>query len=106
MTDEQWLAGLKSGDEVALMNWVYPPSVARVTRVTKTLILVGAHRFSRTSGRNVFRGSHVGLDRLTPELRDEIEHSELVSKLVSHRWKNTPLATLRKVVELLAEAEK
>jgi len=50
MTDSNWLASLKPGDEVAVGGGHYGYRLRKVDRITATQILVDARRFNRKSG--------------------------------------------------------
>ena len=43
-----WLESLKEGDEVVMIS--DKPGAAKVTRITKTLIIAGAYRFRKRDG--------------------------------------------------------
>jgi len=70
MTDSEWLAGLKAGDEVVIESSLFRLALDEVTRSTKTALWVGQLRFSRSSGRN---SRCTWLRQPTDELRQEVE---------------------------------
>ena len=54
MDKQEWLNGLKAGDEVAIMRGGYGMRIDTVDRLTKTLIVLGCGlRFRRVDGEEV-----------------------------------------------------
>ena len=97
---QAWLDGLKVGDEVAVGN-----RLSKVARLTNTLIVVGGSgRFRKQNGRQY--GNHYGqyLMEPTQEVKERIERYRLRDTLRAADWLIFPLATLRKVNELVEAA--
>ena len=81
----EWLKELKAGDEVVI-DTRYGGRLVKVTKVTKTQIVIDTWRFNRDNGR--LRGQHGGFDfwslrKATPVLRELIERRQLVSGIVA-----------------------
>lgn len=99
MSDKEWLAGLKAGDEVAVFSgYVHRyPRVARVDRVTATLVMVDGGRYRKSDGWAPGNGwSRSYITELTQEHRDQVEEKTLRDQLEELvRSKDTTLAALR-----------
>ena len=86
MDDKEWLAGLKAGDEVVVSSGYVQrvPAIHRVTRVTGTLVIVGASRYRKSDGYAPGNGYHRGrIVQPTPERRDIAEEKMLRARLES-----------------------
>lgn len=80
MTDSEWLAGLKVGDEVAVpRRWdgydVYP-----VRHATKTRITAGYSTYRRKDGWEVGANRYGRITPVTDEIRSDIRHREAVRR--------------------------
>jgi hypothetical protein len=111
VNDQEWLAGLKEGDEVAV-TWSSFCGVPELGTVTQRLPSGRLEVKTPTRGPLTFnpngreRTSYdrpVYLDQPTPELRDDIERECLRNRLRAIRWQEQPLAVLRRVAEALEE---
>lgn len=93
------------GDEVAIIDrWGQFVGINHVTRVTKTLALVGSYegRYNRQTGRCV--GDRGYIELATDKLRQKARVAKLAYRLKYHEWPNTPLETMEAVVALLDKA--
>lgn len=114
MTSEEmraWLDGLKVGDEVAIRSGRDNVRIAKVTHLTPTQVVINCYRFRRDDGRKLGKSTGwYGRDEIVPidakvceriardNFRAEFSYySELSAKL--------PIATVRKLLAVLAEAE-
>lgn len=81
-----WVLGLQPGDEVAVICSGSAPFLARVTAVTKSCVVVGLQRFSRTgktAGRRMpGRRAFDRIERPTTEICQEAEYFELADWVV------------------------
>lgn len=78
-----WVLGLRPGDEVAVICSGSAPYLARVTAVTKSCVVVGLQRFSR-SGKSIGLRApgHTDVNRIeqpTTEVREAAEYAELAN---------------------------
>lgn len=94
----KWLAGLKAGDTVGVSN----RTMARVTRVTATMIVCEHSKFRRTTGWIIGGSSldHHWIHPITEELRDKIYRAKLVHELTRVDWSKVPTGTLQQVAVL------
>lgn len=107
-----WLAQLKVGDEVVIQGY-YGRALRKVVKITPTQFVVGNSRFRRSNGLECGDkgyGRH-HLVAPTDELREEmIESLDRNTLSVSLDWwrtkvRDAPIATVRKLLAVLAEAE-
>lgn len=116
MTSEEqraWLAGLSLGSPVAIVNNRFgPPVVTQVTRVTATQIAV-KHRptkFRRHDGSAIGDNGSYNWPKLSPvtdEVKCILDRHRLQDFLQKACVMNPtfPIATVRKLLAVLAEAE-
>jgi hypothetical protein len=101
MTDKEWLANLKAGDEVAVRTgYGYPVyEVSEVDRVTPTQIVVGHWRYRKSDGCAIGHGGYSchHLEFPSQEIRDAVERKELVHSLENTKWSKLPLDKLREL---------
>lgn len=116
MTSEErraWLSGLKMGSPVAIVNNRFgPPVITQVTRITKTQISV-KHRptkFRKCDGSAIGDNGSYNWPEIAPVtdevqcLLDRYRLNGLLLKANSLS-DNLPIATVRKLLAVLAEAE-
>ena len=100
MTDTEWLASLKVGDEVAVkpygMSFGYP-QIKKIDSITKTgrIVIDGSQYIN---GRN--RSSRRCLRPVTNKLREEIKRQWLVNSLCAVKWKSFDTSRLEQIAEL------
>ena len=100
MTDTEWLASLKVGDEVAVhpcgMSFGYP-RIRKIDSITKTgRIVIGGVQYS--NGRN--RSNDCYLKPVTNKLREDIKRRWLVDSLCAVKWKSIETAKLEQIAAL------
>ncbi len=115
MTNSEWLAQLKAGDEV-IVSGTHTMTLDTVTRTTKTLIIVEKNRrFNRKRGRPSGSGYYgPSLEQPTPEKRRELaDHiAKNTRKSLAYQcrddvdWRKLSFETLTKVLELVRETPK
>jgi hypothetical protein len=96
MSDLEWLASLKAGDEVLISNR-WHPHIVKVERVTATLIVAGNQRFRKASG-SCLGGSSWDRSYLRPvtqQDRNNFEATRLHAELTRHLQGKPTLAELR-----------
>lgn len=98
----KWLAGLKPGDCVGVAN----VRIARVERVTATLIVCDHGKFRRATGWRVTsdRFNRGWLHPVTDEMRERIYRERLVADLTRVDWARVPTGTLQQVAVLYSRA--
>jgi hypothetical protein len=108
MTDTEWLADLKPGDEVAVRSgYGYPVyTIEEVDRVTPAQIVVGHWRYRKSDGMAV---GHTGyscnhLEFPDQKIRDIVERKELVRRLAATDWNAMSIEKLREIVALKEQA--
>jgi hypothetical protein len=109
--DREWLDGLKEGDEVVLVSHHARRRIARVARVTKTQIVVGAvgMKFRRQDGRMVGGDAWTRsrISKPTPELRARVEeeerHSRALYAISVADFAKMPLERLERIVAIIRE---
>jgi hypothetical protein len=97
MSDHEWLASLKAGDEV-LADDRWHPTIDTVERVTATQIIAGNRRFRKSDGYALGRDSwsRVRIRPVTQKDRDRFEEAHLRAAITRHLEKGKPtLAELR-----------
>lgn len=109
MYSTEWIAELKPGDSVIVANGPLR-SIYKVTRVTKTMVIIGKSRFSRKTGRPCGDSgwdNHSYLIQATEENMKAIQekrelqrHLRIVSNV---KWRHVPLDTLKEIVSVLIE---
>lgn len=78
--DPQWLAGLKAGDEVVVINARQNRSIFTIKKITLTQVVVhNTLRFRRKDGSEIGRGSYIrcSLEPVTQNDRDAAEAERL-----------------------------
>lgn len=84
MERNEWLSSLAEGSEVLITsNWV-KPRLAKVDRVTKTMVMVGSTRFNRQTGRQICddRWGANQLQQVTDEFRELHNRAALKEKIL------------------------
>lgn len=107
MTRAEWLAGLKPGDEVAVVEipagfWCVLATVAEVW--DSRILLEGGGWFARTTGQARLGGR----TQIVPPddgLRAKAAHHKAASALIGFDFAALPPATLRQIVALIAEVQ-
>lgn len=85
MSDEyrEWVESLQPGDEVLVPSQWSTPKIIRVARLTTTqIVLVDDRRYhlvGRLVGKRVKAGSYSSIEPVTAQIREEIEHADLVN---------------------------
>lgn len=100
------LEDIKVGDKVILAN-ARIKRVETVTKVTKTLVIVGNRRFKKDGGFEYggrpFEMMHIC--KVTPEVLAEIEaenkRNDLINKIVRYPWNKLSTEELEKVYKLI-----
>lgn len=97
-----WLEELKPGDRVFVSE--YPRDrIAEVTRITKTLVVVGTTRFSRARG-GLFGGGRYDrarLEEVTPEREQAVLGTKLVRLIKARSMADFSNERLLKIWELM-----
>lgn len=109
MTRAEWLAGLKVGDEVAFTSAsaVARTTIDRVVWASPYHVAVRGAQFSRKSGDEVTKSwFRAHINPVTDVVREQVEADRLryaIESATRHLLglKQLPLATLRKIAELL-----
>lgn len=104
MSNQNWLAGLKEGDEVALKTGSWGEPVLRtVGRTTATLIVVDNNKYRRDTGRMVgSRGYTVArLLEPTAEIRDAIRRAALIAGIERAKWAALPTDALEQIAAII-----
>lgn len=100
MTDAEWLASLKVGDEVAVhgnsLRFVHP-RIKRVDSITTTgRVVICGVKF--TNGRN--RAEGMSIVPVTDKLREDIKRTRIVVELRSVNWGSVDTAKLEQIAAL------
>jgi glycogen synthase len=112
MTKEraEWLAGLKVGDEVALVTATREWSIGRVSHARKSLVVVAANwggglRFSRKTGSRMPRGTYgVTMQPVTPTARENAERTALEIYFRQTDWSKVPVDAMRAARSIVSDA--
>lgn len=110
MSDERraWLAQLKVGDEVGITGYSYHygDQIDVVERLTPSqFVLSGTNRrFRRSDGRLIGQTSPYSFPKIVP-INDGIRETVDRRKFEATIRKTLPIATVRKLLAVLAEAE-
>jgi len=109
--DKDWLANLQVGDEVYIQGLGLSESrILKVTRLTKTMIMVGPHesRYRKVDGISVSsHGFHRDSIRpVTPENKSQVMHDTLVRMFKNTNWKSFDLETLQAIQKVILPKEK
>lgn len=105
------LAALQVGDEVTIFGGgIYSRDrIEKISKITKTQIVVGNARFRRTTGLEIGKdhyGEHIALT--TDKDRLKVRKRRVVDKLLKHwdekKLSTYPVETLEQVLELLGGA--
>jgi len=102
-TRGEWLAGLKPGDAV-IVDTGRECWMRRVTRITKTQIMVGDARYRRDTGWAVGGGTWnaASIEPPAGELLAKINRARLISKIRQIRLEDIDADTLEQVLRLLS----
>ena len=99
-----WLASLKVGDEVAVTG-SYTTTIARVTRTTATLIIIGDTRYRRDNGRETPNHAWHNdyLKPATAAVRAEIEERKLRARSENISFRELSLDKIRRILAIVEE---
>lgn len=107
MRDDQWLASLKVGDEVTIVGFHNEKTICKIDRITPTgMIGIGGTRFKEgVEWTSDWNKSH--LDKVTPEIVLEIEHTQLIERISHQNWykKYLTIDQLRRIDAILKEGK-
>lgn len=98
----RWLEGLKVGDEVVVRG--HREMLSVVTRLTPSMVVVGATRFRKSDGVEVGGSTWTStyLFEATPEevrrIRGKEEIRRLIANIEATKWRTLSVETLRAVV--------
>lgn len=108
MTRQEWLASLKVGDEVAMTerysNKVF--RICRVSRMTKTLIIVDWYERSFRKKDGLEPGDYLSRRSIVPVTHDvkcEIERINLINKINNANINFLSLDQVQKIYRLILE---
>lgn len=102
MNRDEWLASLKVGDEVAI-GWETYPEIARVGRVTDTVIVANSLAFNRISG--VADYCKIQLRAVTDADRLESKRSSLIARVSQTAPRALTTDQLARIVAILDESK-
>lgn len=114
MTSEErraWLSQLKVGDEVAVDYGFGNVRIESITRVTATQITAEGDKYRRSDGRKMGpREKWSGRNEIRPidsSVKDILDRERFSCKFYEYRKlaDKLPIATVRKLLAVLAEAE-
>lgn len=106
-TVSEWLHDLKEGDEVIVSPHFGNSEIKTVSRVTKTLIIVGSERFSKRWGQLVGTDIYFqkNLIKTTPEkaaiVKERNLRNTLIRKIENHNLSKVSTDDLMKAWEIL-----
>ena len=91
------------GDEVAILRWGYLFKIAKVTKITKTMIGVGTQRFNAETLRGVGDSYYQewGIRPATAGDKLDMRRRLLASHLAGIAWTSQPLDVLQAIWDLL-----
>lgn len=110
-TREQWLAGLKVGDEIARQTsggWGsrIHADFLPVTRLTARYIICGSQKFRKDDGHEpgTYRGYYLSqpTDELKATLVEQSRKDEIVPRIERLKWRELSVATLEAILALAA----
>lgn len=105
-TDDEWLAGLKAGDEVAVDygRGSQRYLIQKVAKRTPTgrIVLDDGGQYSRSGTRSPDRYMFYRLERVTDEIRESIDRRRLLGILSHARWDVLSTEALRSVTRTVA----
>ena len=101
MDNKEWLSNLKTGDPVYIdgsNNLGGYKRIEKVSRVTKTQIVIGGLKFRKDDGTKVGdRWFTTRIEFPTPERHNEVRKQALIWRLKKVPWENHSLVLLEKV---------
>lgn len=104
-----WLADLKKGDEVLVINGTMNgPTIEKVERVTATQVLVGHSRYAKRNGNAVghySRFSRRWIRQVTDADRAECFERKIRADIARINWAKVPLTNLLDVLRQIPESE-
>lgn len=102
----EWLDNLKAGDDVIIEGRFGDGDLNKVSRLTKTFVIVGRSKFRRNDGYAPGRCNFAQIVEPTKERRDAIRRHMWADKLQQHKWRYESLETLEKIVVILTDSKK
>jgi hypothetical protein len=110
MAEHDWLAELKARDEVVVCHRGYGADryvVEKVTRITRTQVVVGAWRFRKTNASEV--GGSVWHSKTihppAPPMLERAGRTAALERLGRQSWKALSTDLLTRIVAILDEQE-
>jgi len=97
---EKELSEIREGEDVYIQGGYYDKGkIAKVTKVTKTMITCDRSRFRRDNGRLIGGSGWMQehLEVVTDEKRRKVEHHILASRISDFRFEKLKLEELRKI---------
>ena len=104
---KEWLESLKDGDDV-LITFRHEQSISKVTKVTKTKIVVGSYRFNKNTGmvigETIWRTASIS--EVTENASKDINRINLYRKLTAFRFSLLTLDQLERIQAIIDEGKK
>jgi hypothetical protein len=104
----EWLDKLKVGDEVVVSSGYYGFRLDKVSRLTKTWIIISNQSFWRNNGYQVKSSTDYMRTRITEPtnaMRLKIRRDWLVRKMQNFKWQTTAIEILEDVDAVLRQTE-
>ena len=104
MSEQEWLDGLKVGDEVVIRQYSHR-QLARVTGASRTRVKIAGWEYTRKDGKR-YGGdgwSTSWIEMPTPETRHELRVKEIRYALKDWMWSEVPDGKLFRIEAILKE---
>jgi hypothetical protein len=107
MSTQDWLATLKTGDEVVVYGSYGDCIITTVKHTTATLIDVGTSRFQRKNGRRLKcdKWSRAHLAEPTDAIRQQIRREQVLSSLRAFDWRRLSNDTLFAIHDMVGKGQ-
>lgn len=105
MDRKDWLSSLEPGSSVLVTNTWLSPKIEKVSRVTKTMIVVGHSRFNRESGSEVGSINRWHSSSIQPvtEAHLDAQKRATLRSVISEKLNGASSEVLEQVNALLSE---